>query len=169
MPGAELEELVDDSTWRGKVSVKLGAIALTYATTVSVDERDEDRKAVVLKAQAREVRGRGTAAATIRSSITAADVGSHVALVTDLTISGAVAQNARGMIGDIAERLTTEFADCLSARLATVDRTDNEAPVLGAAGKPIGGLRIGLWALTRAVLRLTARARSAFNSLFGRR
>ena len=33
MPGAELTEVVDDHTWKGKTSVKVGPVALSFAGT----------------------------------------------------------------------------------------------------------------------------------------
>jgi carbon monoxide dehydrogenase subunit G len=166
MPGAELEELVDESTWKGKISVKLGAIALTYATTVVVDERDDAKHVVVLRAKAREVRGRGGAIADICSEVTAgSNGGAHVNLSTDLTVTGAVAQNARGMIGDISQRLTAEFASCLSARIASAQTGAAEPEPTVAA--PIGGMRIGIWAVGRVIGRVFSRLWNSLRSLFG--
>src|SRR5262245_8927091 len=118
MPGAELEELVDERTWKGSVTVKLGAVKLAYASTVVIEERDDAERRVVLKASGREKRGKGMANATIRSQVQQADGVTHVTMTTDLTISGAVAQYGRGMIADVSKRLTGEFANCLQAQLA---------------------------------------------------
>lgn len=165
MPGAELTELPDERTWKGNVKVKLGAVNLAYAATVVIDERDEQQRRAVLKASGRETRGKGTASATIESQLEpAADGGTRVVMSTDLTITGAVAQYGRGMVADVSGRLTGEFADCLQARIA--------APTPAAGGeatpvaKPIGGIRLGLWAMVRALGRLFARIGQAFRSLF---
>jgi carbon monoxide dehydrogenase subunit G len=164
MPGAELEELIDRSTWKGKVAVKLGAIALTYATTVVVHDRDDANRVVVLKADAHELRGRGAANAEIRSAIIAApNGGAHVDLRTDLMVSGAVARNARGMIGDISERLTAEFASCLSARISGSNAPARQ--LVQPGGPPIGGVRMGIWALARAVRRFAARVWNSLRSI----
>ena len=165
MPGADLEELVDESTWKGKVAVKLGAVSLTYAATVVIDERDDANRRVVLKADARETRGKGTASATIRSNVEPADGGgAHVAMTTDLTVTGAVAHHGRGMIADVSKRLTDEFANCLSARLAGPGEEGTEP----AAAKPIGGIRLGLWAFFRAVGRFFKRIGRAISAPFRR-
>lgn len=169
MPGAELEELVDERTWKGSVTVKLGAVKLSYASTVVIEERDDAARRVVLKASGREKRGKGMANATINSRVEPADGATRVTMATDLTISGAVAQYGRGMIADVSRRLTDEFASCLKAQLAA--RPAGEAPAAeppapGAKAKPIGGIRLGLWALVRAIGRAIARV---FRRLFGRR
>ena len=66
-PGAELTEVVDDDTWKGRINLKLGPIALSFAGTVTVAERDEANHRVVLKAQGQEQKGKGAANATVTS------------------------------------------------------------------------------------------------------
>ena len=64
MPGAALDEVVDDSHWKATMQVKLGPIGLTFATDVERTEVDEGAKRVVLQASARDVRNRGRAEVT---------------------------------------------------------------------------------------------------------
>jgi uncharacterized protein len=119
MPGAELEEMPDEDTWKGRVNVKLGAVSLSYAATAVIDERDEQGRRVVIKADARETRGKGTATATIEAHLEPMDdAGTRVVMNTDLMILGAVAQYGRGMIADVSKHLTGQFAECLKARIA---------------------------------------------------
>jgi uncharacterized protein len=167
MPGAELEELVDERTWKGTMNVKLGAVSLSYATTVVVDERDDANREAVLKADARETRGKGMASATVRSKVEPSGEGkTSVKLVTDLTVTGAVAQYGRGMIADVSRRLTDEFANCIGSRLATpAEAGAGEEPVVA---KPIGGLRLGLWAFLRAIGRQLKRLWGAITGPFRR-
>jgi hypothetical protein len=40
-----------------------------------------------------------------------------VALVTELTLRGTVAQYGRGIVGDVSNQLVKRFADCLAAKL----------------------------------------------------
>ena len=167
-PGAELTEVVDDHTWKGKVNVKVGPVAMSFAGTVVVRDRDDDAHTVTLKADGREQRGKGAASALVQSRLEAIDGGTKVSIDTDLTITGAVAQYGRGMVGDISHRLTREFADCLQGRIAGEEPVPQAAPpassgpVSEAGGPPVKGIRLGVWALWRAVTRF-------FKRLFGRR
>jgi carbon monoxide dehydrogenase subunit G len=88
MPGATLDEVVDDSTWKATMQVKLGPIGLTFATDVTREEADAAAKRVRLRATAREVRNRGGAQATVESTLTSANGGTRVDIVTELTLSG---------------------------------------------------------------------------------
>jgi len=123
MPGAEITETIDERTWKGRVSVKLGPVSMAFAGTLNMDEVDEENRRVVLKGQGTEARGRGNVSATITSTVSPASEGTSVEVVTDLTISGAAARFGRGMIGDISERFTQEFAECLSRNLTADEGT----------------------------------------------
>jgi uncharacterized protein len=167
-PGAELTEVVDDHTWKGKVNVKVGPVAMSFAGTVVIQERDDQAHVLVLKADGREQRGKGAASALVQSRLEAVDGGTKVSIDTDLTISGAVAQYGRGMVGDISERLTKQFADCLQAKIAAEEPVPqtasppSSAPAPQAGSPAVKGIRLGAWALWRAAARF-------FKRLFGRR
>jgi len=150
MPGAELTEVLGENAWKATLHVKLGPIALQFATDVTREEADAAARRVVLAAKAREVRGRGGAQATIESSLAAAEGGTRVSIVTELTMQGAVAQYGRGVVGDVAGQLTKRFAECVAQQLGD----ERPAP---AQATPVGGLRLALGALWRSFVRLFRR------------
>jgi carbon monoxide dehydrogenase subunit G len=135
MPGAELTEVVDDHTWKGKVTVKVGPVSMAFAGTVVIQERDDASKRIVLKADGRDQRGKGAANAMVTAQLTASGSGAKVTIDTELTITGAAAQYARGgMIQDISSRLTGQFADCLASNL---NASDAPPPVAGDPAPPV--------------------------------
>ena len=86
MPGAELVKVVGDDAWQAKLHVKLGPIALQFIADVTRVQVDEARHRAVLAVKAREAKGRGSAEATIESSLAPADEGTRVALSLANTI-----------------------------------------------------------------------------------
>jgi uncharacterized protein len=152
MPGATLNEVVDDSTWKATMQVKLGPIGLTFATDVRREEADEAARRVKPAADAREVRNRGRASATIESTVAGSDGGSRVDLVTDLALSGMVAQYGRGMIQDISAQLVESFAQCLQSQLAAAP--EEAEKVVAAQAKPLSGLSLFFGAIRRALARV---------------
>jgi len=155
MPGATLDETVDDSHWKATMQVKIGPIGLTFATDVERTEADEAARRVKLVANARETRNRGRASATIDSSLAPADGGTRVDIVTDLTLSGAVAQYGRGMIEDISSQMVTTFASCLQAQLG--ESAQEAEAAVAAQSKPISGLSLFFASLGRRIARLFGR------------
>jgi carbon monoxide dehydrogenase subunit G len=156
MPGAKLDEAVDDANWKATMAVKLGPISLSFKTDVKREETDEARRKAKLSAKAREARGRGNASATIESSLTPQNGGTRVDIVTELQLAGAVAQYGRGLVQDVSAQLVTQFADCLKAQLAT--NPEEATAAVEAQSRPVGGLRLGLGALWRSFTRLFRRS-----------
>jgi uncharacterized protein len=148
MPGAELKEAVDERTWQVSLHVKLGPISLQFRSKVEQSELDTDARRAVLLVDAREVRGRGAAQATITSSLAGAESGTRVSLVTDLSLRGAVAQYGRGVVGSVAGELTEQFARCLASLLERNGAAESPAEV-----RPIGGLRLLFGSLWRRLSR----------------
>lgn len=169
-PGAELTEVVNDHTWKGKINLKLGPIAMSFAGTVTVAERDEANHRVVLKAQGQEQKGKGAANATVTSWLepAGADGATIVKMQADITLTGTVAQLSRGLLPDVSARLTNQFADCLRDNLTAGERSPTPASAASPASpRPqqppaaIGGIRLGLYAIVKAIGRF-------FGRLFGR-
>lgn len=157
MPGATLTETVSENAWKAEMAVKLGPISLTFATDVTRDVVDEAAGAVTLSAKAREKRGRGGAQAVIHSSLTEIPGGTRIDIVTDLTMSGAVAQYGRGIVQDVSAQLVARFADCLKAQLAAETPEQAHEAVEEHRAKPVSGLSLGLAALGRSIGRLFRR------------
>jgi|SRR5215472_1534866 len=120
MPGAELTEVVDARNYKGKISVRLGPVALAFAGRVEIDAIDDVNHSAKVKAQGSDAKGRGAANATASFRIEPAGGGSKVLIHTDLMLSGAVAQYGRGvgMIQATAAQIIGQFAGNLRAQLA---------------------------------------------------
>jgi hypothetical protein len=155
MPGAELTETINESTWKAHMKVKLGPISLTFEADVTREEADEAARRVRLAAQARELRGRGAALATIESTLAAMNGGTRVDIVTDLGMSGPIAQYGRGMVQDVSTQLITRFAECLQKQL--VASPEEAEAAVAAQAKPVSGLRVGLAAFARSLGRIFRR------------
>src|ERR1700678_3044335 len=98
MPGAELQEVEGDE-YRGAVKVKVGPISAQYKGSVRFVEKDDSEHRAVLLAGGRDTRGPGRAAATFTAVATSDDSRTNVSLVTELTITGKVAQFGRSVMG----------------------------------------------------------------------
>jgi uncharacterized protein len=155
MPGAELRETVDENHWKADMAVKLGPISLSFDTDVTRDAVDEAASSVTLNAKAREKRGRGGAQAAIQSSLT--EIGAattRIDIVTDMTLSGAVAQYGRGIVQDVSGQMVNRFADCIKAQLQAETPEKAQAAVAEHQAKPVKGLSMGIGAMWRSFLRI---------------
>ena len=162
MPGAELTEVIDDKTYKGKIGVRLGPVALTFAGTVTFEEIDNANHRARVKAQGTDAKGRGGANATASFRVEPTAGGSTVVVHTDLSLSGAVAQYGRGvgMIQATAAQIINQFANNLKAQLAAAPAAaapDARAPAASTpppAAKPIAGFALMAKVLWDAIMRL---------------
>ncbi|AOB29564.1 hypothetical protein AKI39_01035 [Bordetella sp. H567] len=120
MPGAELVEIVDEKTFKGKVAVKLGPVALSFLCNAAFEEIDNAAHTARIKASGADAKGRGNANTTIRFGLQPSAKGSKVIIDTDLTLSGAVAQYGRGvgMIQTVANQIISQFSRNLEAQIS---------------------------------------------------
>jgi carbon monoxide dehydrogenase subunit G len=131
LPGASVEEGEGDE-FKGSMKVKIGPIVSTFKGTLHIDEADEEAHRAVLSAKARDIRGKGSANATITSTLAPAEEGTHVTVETDLRVTGPAASFGRGVMQDVSAMLMNQFADCLATKLGR----EAEAPA-EQKGEPV--------------------------------
>jgi len=161
MPGATIES-VDGDDFVANVKVKLGPVTMNYRGKARFVSKDQQAHSAVIEGSASETKGAGTAKATISTSLTAeAPDRTRVEVVTELAITGKAAQFGRGVMQDVASRLTDQFAANLERLIAlpeaatqppTTESPTTQAPtaptpaapvaddaidLLGAAGAPV--------------------------------
>ncbi|MGW1491394.1 SRPBCC family protein [Streptomyces sp. NPDC002402] len=125
MPGASVEGF-DGERIEGAVKVRVGPVTVTYRGTATFQEKDESAHRIVLAAKGKEVRGQGTASATVTGTLADRDGATAVVVVTDLTITGRPAQFGRGVMAEVGNKLIGRFADCLAQQLAGPEPAEGE-------------------------------------------
>ena len=105
LPGAELQEVHGD-VFKGVVKIKVGPITAQFKGDAQFAERDDQAFRAVLKASGRDTGGKGNASATITAQLTPVTATSTTCnVVTDLSITGKVAQFGRGALADVSDKL----------------------------------------------------------------
>jgi carbon monoxide dehydrogenase subunit G len=135
LAGAELHEVHGD-VFKGGVKIKVGPIVAQFKGEAQFVELDAVNFRAHLKASGRDIGGKGNASATITAQLTQiTPTSTSVNVVTDLAITGKVAQFGRGALADISEKLIAQFADNLNA---LIDR-EGGAPALSASAPATDG------------------------------
>src|SRR3954464_919850 len=118
LPGAAVEEGGgEDGEYQGTMKIKIGPITASYKGTVKIEEADESAHRVAMKAQAKDARGQGSAAATIPSTMEETADGTKVHVTTDMRVTGPAASFGRGVMQDVSAKLMGRFADCLAEQM----------------------------------------------------
>ena len=137
LPGAQLQEIEGDE-YRGIVKVKVGPITAQYKGTATLAEVDEPGRRLVIDASGRDTRGQGNANASIEVTMLEDGDGTRVEVVTDLAITGKVAQFGRGVLVDVSSKLMGQFVENLERDvLATQDSPPEAPPAAEAATAPV--------------------------------
>jgi len=117
LPGATVDSVAGDVV-TGRFKVKVGSVALTYSGSARFTERDEQARSVTLEAAGKQMRGSGTAAATVRSWLRDEDGQTRVTVQTTMNVTGHQAQFGQGMLTEVGDQLFGKFAASLAAQLA---------------------------------------------------
>ena len=159
MPGAELEQVIDDRTFDGAVKIKLGAITTRYRGRVEITESDDQAHRICMLAQARETGG-GTLKAVLTSELRAlASDHTEVVISAQLDLTGRVMQIGGRMIEGVSSQLFGQF----------VARTRQSLEVPASDAGEVAPAREESIALLRVILNVVwAPVARFFRQLFGR-
>ena len=137
LPGAQLTE-VEGDTYRGQVKVKVGPIVAQFKGQASFVSRDDAAHTASLKGEGRDTTGKGTASAIITAQLTSVTpTSTKCTVVTNLTISGKVAQFGRGALADVSDKLLKQFSENLNQLIASAPAaTTATAATTVAAASP---------------------------------
>jgi len=133
VPGAELSEVVDPTTFKGKVKIKVGPITVAYSGTAKIVDRNDSQHTATLEAEGRETTGPGSARAKALMSVEADGAGSTVKIVTDYNVAGRVAQFGRGVMEDVSRRIVNDMAACIKANVEAAEPAAGGGPGASAA------------------------------------
>lgn len=132
LPGASITGR-DGDDYLGQAKIKVGPITANYKGTARFLELNEAEHRAVLTAKAREARGGGDAQALVTATLLDKGDVTHVTVITDLNLSGKIAQFGRGVITDVSAALLKTFATRLEAMVQQEQQSGGES----AAESPV--------------------------------
>lgn len=122
LPGAELTEQIDERTFAGKMTVRVGPMSPSFRGKLRFERLDEAERIAEMVGSGRGLAGIGNAEMTMRGHVVGLDAGgSEVSLHAEAKISGVLAQFGRGMIQDVSARVIDEFAANMREQLESQD------------------------------------------------
>ena len=110
LPGAALTSRLDDRTYEGTITVKVGLVTASYKGRIRFERLDAVAGETELFGQGQEVKGKGSAEMRMRCHLQTASPGKTAVLVhSELTLTGLLAQFGRGMIQEVSDRMLQQF------------------------------------------------------------
>ena len=115
VPGAELDQVVDQNNYKGRVRIKMGPVSLAFKGTLQVLSRNQASHTVTMKGVGGEEKGKGQAEAMVTAVLTSSGPNAtQVKINQDINMSGAVTQYGRGMMSDVTTVLVNQMAKCMA-------------------------------------------------------
>ena len=147
IPGAQITEQVDDKTYKGAISVKVGPSVTDYKGEVQIVRLDNATHEIELVGKGQDVRGKGSASMKMTGKLRALDANStEMVSDSELNVVGILAQMGARVINEVSnimfEQFTTNFRQKLQSGGAATD---------DAIAKPISGLGLAFSALKATI------------------
>jgi len=128
LPGAAITEKLDDKTWSGTMTVKVGPVSSSYKGKVVFERLDAAARSAEIVASGIDVRGRGGADLRLTSSLLEKAFGeTEVTTVSRVNITGILAQMGRGMVQDVSDQMFQVFSQCMRSELESATRAQSVA------------------------------------------
>jgi carbon monoxide dehydrogenase subunit G len=140
VPGAKIIERVDDRTYKGSISVKVGPTATDYKGEVHILNMDPVGHRMEIEGKGQDVRGKGGATMKMTGDLKAtSDGGTEVITTSEVSIVGLLAQFGGRMINDVSNRIFDEFTKSFRAQLAEMTHAETaiEGQPDSAGGAPV--------------------------------
>jgi len=138
MPGTELTEAIDEHRFRATARLRVGPIELLFRGEGELYDVDSAGHTAKLRAKGSDTKGRGAFQTLMNFSLTAQGAETLVRVDSDLTLSGSVAQHARGagLIKEMARQLSGQFAKNLARLIAAENPQGGPASEQAAESSP---------------------------------
>ena len=132
LPGAAIGEQLDDKTYTGTMTVKVGPVSSSYKGKVIFERLDPSTHTAEIRATGQDIRGKGGADLQLTSSVRDAGGGrTEVTAASQVNVTGLLAQMGRGMVQDVSDQIFQMFSERMRAELETPS-----APSAGASSTP---------------------------------
>src|SRR5215472_14162915 len=145
VPGAQITERVDETTYKGTISVKVGPSVTNYNGVVHILRLDSQNHEIEILGKGQDVRGRGSASMKMTGKLRTLPNGdTEVTSVSEITVVGILAQMGGRVISEVSNIMFGEFMKSFQARL--------QQPDASAELKPIKATSVA-WEATKGLFR----------------
>jgi uncharacterized protein len=143
LPGAAITEKLDERSYGGTITVKVGPVTANYRGKMRFEKLDAEAGEAEIVASGQETRGKGGADMRMKSRVAERAPGeTEVNVVSDVNVVGVLAQFGRGMIQDVSDQLFQKFTDAmrreLEAPAAPAPAVTEGAPAAASPDEPEG-------------------------------
>ena len=120
MPGASIDEIIDQRQFSGRVKVSIGAISARYRGTITYAVTDRDSGRIEMRAQAADDKSCGTVDGSITTELRALSrAKTELSCHSEIDLTGRLVAVGRGMIEGVAGEIIGQFIDNVRREVET--------------------------------------------------
>lgn len=135
VPGAKITEQVDEKTYKGAITVKVGPSTTDYRGELEILRNDTESHELEIFGKGQDVRGRGSASMKMTGKLRSMeDGGTEVTSVSEVNVVGILAQMGSRVITEVSNIMFAQFIKNFQAQLEQpADAPTGEAKPVSAA------------------------------------
>jgi len=153
VPGAQITAQVDEKTYQGAISVKVGPSVTNYKGDVQIVRLDAPAREIEILGKGQDVRGRGSASMKMTGRLRALpDGGTEIASVSEVNIVGILAQMGSRVIAEVSNIMFDQFVKNFQALLKQPSDAPESQPIPAAEASPINATSLA-WKATKGLFR----------------
>ncbi|HET9181550.1 MAG TPA: SRPBCC family protein [Candidatus Angelobacter sp.] len=157
VPGAQITEQIDENTYKGAISVKVGPSVSDYKGQVQIVRIDPSAHEIEILGKGQDTRGKGSASMKMTGKLRPLDGGgTEVISVSELGVVGILAQMGGRMINEVSNIMFNQFTTNFRQKLASGDASESSS-----GPKPIGAVGLAFSALKASLAGKTSPPQSA--------
>jgi hypothetical protein len=145
VPGAQITEQVNETTYKGTIKVKVGPSVTDYKGEVQIVRLDAAAHEIELVGKGQDTKGKGSAAMKMTGKLRAVDGGTEVSSIAELNVVGILAQMGARVISQVNDIMFEQFVNNFRQQLQGAGSVDASAP------KPISAVGVAFSALKAAI------------------
>lgn len=147
VPGAQITEQVNDTTYKGAIKVKVGPSVTDFKGEVQVLRLDAAAHEIEILGKGQDIKGKGSASMKMTGKLREVEGGTEVSSVAELNIVGILAQMGSRVINQVNDIMFEQFVNNFRQQLQSADT--GSADVI--APKPISAVGVAFSALKAAI------------------
>jgi len=146
VPGAKITEQVDEKTYKGTISVKVGPSSTDYKGELEIVRLDAENHEIEILGKGQDVRGRGSASMKMTGKAhSLEDGGTEITSVSEVNVVGILAQMGSRVISEVSNIMFAQFIKNFQAQL------QQPAEAAAPEAKPMSAASLA-WAAAKGVL-----------------
>src|SRR5215472_18123259 len=143
VPGAKITEQVNETTYKGAISAKVGPSATDYKGEVQIVRLDAANHEIEIVGKGQDVKGRGSASMKMTGKARALESGgTEITSSSELNVVGILAQMGTRVIHEVSNVIFAQFVKNFQAQLG------NPQAAAAADSKPLSAAALA-WAAAK--------------------